>query len=115
MAPRKTPAASSGTISKRPEPPPPDPARVEQALKWILTGARDADIVEAISTTWPEQALGPLLAAAMQSLAASAETDNAVVRGFCFEATKDLYRRMVEIGDFAGALRAIKQLHELAG
>jgi hypothetical protein len=26
-----------------------------------------------------------------------------------------LYRRMVEIGDFPGALRAVKQLAELAG
>lgn len=34
--------------------------------------------------------------------------------GWCLEASKEMYRRMVEIGDYAGALRAIKQIKELA-
>lgn len=110
MARRKPPDTSSA-ISCEPSV---DPARVEQTVKWLLTGARDADVVEAIRTTWPDQALPPLLAAAVEGLAASAEFDRSVVRGWCFEATKDLYRRMTEIGDFAGALRAVKQLADLA-
>ena len=91
-----------------------DPSRVEQTVRWLLSGARDADVVEAIRTTWPEQPLPPLLAAAVEDLARSAEYDRLVVRGFCFEATKDLYRRMVEIGDLVGALRAVKMLADLA-
>jgi len=94
--------------------PPPDPKRVEQTVRWFITGARDADILEAIETTWPGQPWEPLIAAAVEQLAASAAFDRKVVRGWCFEATKDLFRRMTEIGDFAGALRAVKQMAELA-
>ena len=88
--------------------------RVEQTVKWLLTGARDADVVEAIRTTWPDQELQPLILAAIDNLAKSAEFEAAVVRGWCFEATKQLYQNMTAIGDFAGALRAVKQLAELA-
>lgn len=91
-----------------------DPLRVEQTVRWLLSGARDADVVEAIRATWPDQELQPLIAAAVENLAASADYDQTVLRGWCFEATRDVYRRMVEIGDLVGALRAIKQLADLA-
>ena len=90
-----------------------DPKRVE-TVRWMLTGARDADVLEAIETTWPGQPWEPIVTAAVEQLAASAAFDGQVVRGWCFEATKDLYRRMTEIGDFAGALRAVKMLADLA-
>lgn len=111
--PKRKPAG--GLIPAPADPPPVDPARVDQTVRWLLTGARDADVLEAIRTTWPDQALPPLLQAAVESLAKSAEFDATVVRGWCFEATKDVYRRMLEIGDLVGALRALKQLAELAG
>lgn len=88
--------------------------RVEQTVRWLLTGARDADVVEAIRTTWPDQELQPLVQAAANDLAESGRFDREVIRGWCLESSKDLYRRMVEIGDFAGALRAIKQIRDLA-
>jgi len=89
--------------------------RVEQTVKWLLTGARDADVVEAIRATWPDQKLQPLILAAVEQLAKAAEFDPDVVRGWCFEATKQLFQSMTAIGDFAGALRAVKQLAALAG
>ena len=51
--------------------------------------------------------------AAIARLAEAAEFDPAIVQGWCIEATRGLYARMVEIGDFSGALKAVKQLHEL--
>lgn len=91
-----------------------DATAVEQISKWILTGNRDADVLEAIQTTWPGRDPGPLIATAIASFAAAGQVNRAAVRGFAFEATKDLYRQMREIGDFAGALRALKQLVDLA-
>ena len=55
------------------------------------------------------------MTAAVASLTEDGKTEAHVVRGWCFEATKSLYAQMVAIGDFAGALRAVKQLYELAG
>lgn len=105
-------AKSSG--SSLPSPCKSDPARVEQTIRWLISGVREADIVEAIRATWPDQALQPLILAAVEQLAEAGNPEPAVVHGFCMEATRDLYRRMVEIGDFAGALRAVKLLHDLA-
>lgn len=120
MARSQTPAASSSTSSDQAAAIAADltrapfEKRVEQTVRWMLTGARDADVVEAIETTWPDQELRPLITAAVAQLAESGTFSRQVVRGWCFEATKDLYRRMVEIGDFAGALRAVKMLTDLA-
>lgn len=91
-----------------------DRTAVEQIAKWILTGAREADVLEAIATTWPGRDAAPLIAQAIAGFSASGEVSRSAVRGFVFEATKDLYRQMREIGDFAGALRALKQLVDLA-
>ncbi|ADG67959.1 hypothetical protein Plim_2132 [Planctopirus limnophila DSM 3776] len=82
--------------------------------KWILTGARDRDVLEAIEKTWPQADPMALVQEAIGGFALSATLSRDAVRGFCFEATRDLYRRMTEIGDFAGALRALKQLADLA-
>lgn len=91
-----------------------DSQAAEQVAKWILTGAREADVLEAIATTWPDRQARPLIVAAMDSFAESGQVSRSAVRGFVFEATRDLYRQMREIGDFAGALRALKQLVDLA-
>ena len=103
---------SSRSLTKKCNPAP-DPTRVNQVFKWILTGATEHDIAEAIATSWPKAEAQPLIVAAVEKLRAAGQVDQQCVLGWCFEATRDLYRRMVEIGDFPGALRAVKQLSEL--
>ena len=90
-----------------------DPNEVNQVLKWILSGATERDISEAVANSYPATPPQPLICAALDHIRAAADCDPNVVRGFCVEATRDLYRRMVEIGDFTGALRALKQLSAL--
>ncbi|KKN09698.1 hypothetical protein LCGC14_1043960 [marine sediment metagenome] len=92
----------------------PDPKQVDQVLKWIVMGATDHDVLEAIQQAWPDAKAKPLVVAAIERLRKAGSFDQQIVFGWCFEATRDLYRRMVEIGDFPGALRAIKQLTDLA-
>lgn len=94
---------------------PVDPARVEQVLEWLVAGHREQHVVEAIEHHWPDQDMRGLMLAVVGRLKKAGEWSGVAVRGWCFEAAKDLYRRMVEIGDFAGALRAVKQIHDMAG
>ncbi len=89
------------------------PARTNQVFQWILSGATEYDITEAIAQAWPEANQAELLLAAIARIRDSNRIERTAVHGFCFEATRDLYRRMVEIGDFPGALRAIQQLRNL--
>ena len=103
---------SSNTSIKRCDPQPCD-KQVNQIVKWILTGATEDDVLEAIQTAWPDSKPKPLIVAAIEKIRVAGDFDKQVVLGWCFEATRDLYRRMVEIGDFPGALRAVKQLTDL--
>jgi hypothetical protein len=86
---------------------------VETVVQWILTGARDNDVLEAIRAHWPDADPKPLIVSAITQLADAGEYDAAIVRGFCLEATKQLYRQMAELGDFAGALRAVQLLFNM--
>lgn len=89
-------------------------ARIEQVFKWIISGHSEYDINEAIGAQWPEEKTKPLIVAAIQKIRDTGTIDAKTLNGWCFESTRDIYRRMIEIGDFAGALKAIKQLAEFA-
>lgn len=103
------PPKRTDTSAKKCEPP-----QVEQVRKWIISGASAYDIAEAIAKAFPDANAAALMIAAMKELETAANFDPAVVQGWCFEATRDLYRRMVDIGDYPGALRAVKQIADMA-
>lgn len=86
---------------------------VSQTIKWILTGAAVTDVAEAIKTTYPTADPAKLIFAAMDRFRDAGAFDPAVVRGFLFSATMDVYRRATESNDHASALRALKQLSEM--
>lgn len=103
------------------EPPPQLPTapatraqQLEQVTKWLLAGHSAADITEAAAQAWPNAKPAALLLAATDKIAESANYDLDLIVGFTLEGTRDLYRRMLEIGDFSGALKALRQLHDLA-
>jgi hypothetical protein len=94
-------------------PAPVDP--VKQITAWIIAGHGEPDIAEAIAATWPNAKARPLIIDALKKLTeAGAEPDRDLVRGFAMEGTREIYRRAAEMGDLQTALRALKQLMELA-
>lgn len=86
----------------------------EQVLKWVISGASDAEITEAVQQQWPDANVNELLAMASTRLRQAAKTNPKNILGWSMLATKMLYQKMVDIGDFSGALKAAKQLSELA-
>lgn len=91
---------------------------MHQVYLWLVAGGTDYDILQAIRTMWPEEKEAPLIAAAIAQLAQAGEMTpdvGVIVRGWCFEASRQLYRKMLEIGDFEGALRAVKQIAGMVG
>lgn len=90
------------------------PAAVAQVVQWLLDGQSENDIVEAIAANNLGDA-DALKAAAAEILRELGEFDPAIVTGFCFAGYRDLYRRMIEIADYAGALRALKHIQDMAG
>ena len=87
--------------------------KLNQVKRWILDGCSEFEITEAAARLWPGEKIKPMIGAVMDGLCDSSQFDTRVVVGWCFEATRDLYRRMVEAEDYQGALKAVKQMTEL--
>lgn len=97
-------------------PPPVDPERVEQTVKWFLAGEREFDVIVNAVKTWPDQDIKQLMAAVADHFLQMADIKNpAVIRGWAFGATQEVYRVALATNDPGAALRAIKQLMEIAG
>lgn len=91
---------------------PPSPR--EQVISWLLEGHRDSDIKAAIAERWPEEDAHALAVSAVDHFAKAATCDRRVVVGWGMEAYRDLYRKMLDIGDYANAMKAVKELVALA-
>ncbi|MDX9862470.1 MAG: hypothetical protein RBS99_16285 [Rhodospirillales bacterium] len=104
------PAAELAAVRLSPE----QAAQLQQVHSWVLDGHDEHHIREAILTEWPDADPPAILAAAVDRIAASSNFDEALILGFCLESTRHLYQKMLAIGDFSGALKAIQQLHKFA-
>ena len=92
----------------------PNPGQINQIVKWALAGATEQDLIEAIEKHYPRASPPALLNAAAKQLLDAGNSDHQAVIGFCTLATRDLYRRCLETGDFSVALAALKNLAALA-
>ena len=90
------------------------PEILGQVRAWILQGASEHDVTEAIEKKWPDVSARPAILATMTDIGTTARFDPEALVGWCIESTRYLYQRMVEVGDFPGALRAVKQLADFA-
>jgi hypothetical protein len=79
----------------------------------MLEGHSKADIVEAIPALFPSLDAGDLIAQAIDSFAVIASEPRASLLGWCLEASRILYRKCIEVGDFNGALACVKEVHRL--
>ena len=100
-----------------PNEPPKTLAKIEprsQVVKWILAGHSEDDIAESITVNFPEADPEELFSAAIQSLKMSSRIDPDLVRGFVFEALRDIYRRALDSNENAVATRALSLILEMA-
>lgn len=86
----------------------------DEVIAWFLAGHRDGDIREAIAQRWPDEDAAELAAQAAEHFADAAACDLSILVGWGLEAYRDLYRRMLAIGDFSNAMKAVKELIALS-
>jgi len=91
-----------------------DLKQLDEVVKWAVSGASEQNILEAIDETFPGSDGRQMLGAAMMQISKNADADPLVVMAWTFEAAKYCYQRMVDANDFAGALKALKYMNELA-
>lgn len=84
-------------------------------MVWLIAGLTNHEIEEAVGHYFPgeePEAIGLELAEQMRE---AGRSDPLLVRGFCVLAARDLYKQLRDVGDFQGALRAVKLLRDMAG
>ena len=89
---------------------PNEEAALPKIYGMILEGNTRQDIEAAAPDLFPGVDAKKVVAHALEAFAVVANESTDVIGGFCLESSRDLYRKMVEVGDYAGALRAVKQI-----
>lgn len=92
----------------------PTSEQVEQVRKLVLVGASNYDIIEYIKSNYPVADPPAILHAAMACFERSGFFDPAIVRGWAIEACRDVYGRAIAAEDHQSALKAIKQILDIA-
>jgi len=80
----------------------------------MLEGHNDHEIREALSKQIPNVDLDKVLSA-VQRLFENAGSNRNIrgTLGWCEKTSRDIFRKMLEVGDYEGALRAVKQVASL--
>lgn len=95
--------------------PPTHAEKVAQVMTWVLEGRSDFEIRETIAGNWPDASPHDLLLTVCQEVAESAAgRTHESVENWAFERTRFLYEKMIEIGEFTAALRAVRQMVDLS-
>jgi hypothetical protein len=79
----------------------------------LVEGHKAHDVEQAIRSRWPELDPHLLFTQAIEHFANTADSDTVHVVGWALEAYRDLYRRLVGIGDYTGAMKAVSELVKL--
>lgn len=91
---------------------PDDPIKIVSGF--MTEGQSNADIIEYLQEnkmTTDEAAL--IFEQALANFVKAANLPRSVRRGWCLEALRDLYQKLLTTGDYAGAIRAVQEIAKL--
>lgn len=83
-------------------------------LHWLVEGHDEAHIRDALAAEFPGCRPDEVLMAAGNELAADARCSPSVLKGWALRCYRELYRRCLDIGDFDGARKILKEMVCLA-
>ena len=111
--PPTSPAISTATCDP-PAADGPTEAALAAALEWMTAGHDGARVREALASLHPRANPDAVLSLAVATLRDDGNLDPALLRGWALRCYRDIYRRQIEIGDFDGARKTLKELVALA-
>lgn len=111
MAKRKTAAKTKATAvaTRQPLTPAEAAGELKEFLDLVIAGHGEEDLRRA-ATKQLRTPIEELLAAAEAKFRQAGQADPDVVRGFCIEAYRELYRTALSYGEFAIALKCLAHL-----
>jgi len=89
----------------------PPPALV--VIDWLLTGASEQQIREALCEKYPDVNASEVMVEVQTQLQAAGRPNTDAVKGWALMAYRKIYQQMLQIGDYAGALKAVKEITNL--
>jgi len=81
-----------------------------QVIDWLLTGASEQQIREALMQTYPGTDARQVMGDVQQHLAAAGNPSPDAVRGWALLAYRRLYQQMLAVGDFDGCRKVVKEI-----
>jgi hypothetical protein len=90
--------------------PPPALAVVD----WLLTGASEQQVREALKQNYPDADANAVMASVKSHLASAGNPDVMAVKGWAIMAYRSLYQKMLATGDYDGCRKVIKEITLLA-
>jgi len=86
----------------------------QTVFDFIVSGHSHTHIVEYLKSVGEDDASSKeIIAQAFEKLLDSAELPESARRGWCLEAYRLLYQKLVATGDYSGALKAVKEIANL--
>jgi hypothetical protein len=88
----------------------PAPPPALQVIDWLLTGASEQQIREALAQTYPGVDTRLVMGEVQQQLTAAGNPSPDAVRGWALLSYRKLYQQMLAVGDFDGARKVVKEI-----
>jgi hypothetical protein len=95
-------------------PTPAAPPAAVAVVQWLITGASEHDVLEALKAKYPTANARNTMIAVRDHFAAEGQPDTDALRGWVLVSYRELYRRMLEVGDFDGARKVLKNITEVS-
>ena len=82
-------------------------------VEWLLTGATEAQVAEALAAKYPHADGALVLSKVRKYLADCGRPDVDAVRGWALLSYRKLYQEMLKVGDYNGARQVVRQITAL--
>lgn len=89
---------------------PAEPPPVEAVIEWLLTGASERQVKEALAQTYPDANCGAVMTTVQQYLAQAGQPNANSVRGWALLSYRRLYQEMLRVGDYNGCRQVVKEI-----
>ena len=90
------------------------PPAAEQVIAWLVSGATESEITEALAAKYPGTDPAATLATVQGHLRAAGNPDADCLRGWLLLTYRRLYAEMLRVGDFSGCRMALDSIAKVA-
>ena len=90
------------------------PPAPEQVIAWLVSGASEGEIIQALEARYPGTDPAATLATVQAHLRAAGNPDADCLRGWMLLSYRRLYAEMLRVGDFSGCRQVLDSIGKIA-